>query len=328
MNKFKYRLPNASDIVSGESPRLIKGFGKGFVISPFRNPDEGMVTIPFDSILTSKIQTVTDDNLPMSTSEEDFIKEVEGIISALDKSNGKCVAARSIRIVSNIDAEATFRSLCDNFPDAFVFLFSTTFTGTWIGASPELLLEVDGQDIKTMALAGTRRSGDMEEWDEKNIEEQRMVTDFITEILSHFSGKVEQEKTFTKKAGSIEHICTPLRASLAIGDQESRDDRDEKVKEILCQLSPTPAVCGSDREKSLALIERYEMFDRSLYGGFCGPHEIQGKTTFFVNLRSAKCTPGAICVYAGCGVTRRSDPKEEWKETEIKSKTIINHIKI
>lgn len=310
--------------------RLVKGFAKGFVIAPFDNPDDGLMTIPYD-ILTPDFKFKPEiSDIPATTTREDYEEEVRMIIRALGENRGKTVAARTIRIDTNINLEATFDCLCLAYPDAFVFMFSTPDTGTWIGASPELLLLKEGDFLKTMALAGTRPVSDEGEvWDEKNLGEQAMVTEFIIEILTKHCGAVTAGKTFTKKAGQIEHICTPISAymSTSLIADEYEDSYNNRLRQLLAELSPTPALCGTDRSRSLELIRDFERFSREMYGGFCGPNDIERGTAFFVNLRSAKVSTDSLCVYAGGGITTLSNPEEEWIETEMKSKTIINKLK-
>ncbi|MDE6631795.1 MAG: chorismate-binding protein [Muribaculaceae bacterium] len=330
MNWFKYRLPNSSDIISGGSERVLKGFAKGFVIAPFANPDEGLMTIPFDICNPASTFEPEKSDIPSSTTKEDYDEEVRLIIHSLGDKRGKTVAARAIRVDSNIDIDATFDNLCSAYPDAFVFVFSTQSSGTWIGASPELLLRKEGEFLSTMALAGTRPSSEQDiEWDEKNRDEQAMVTEFIIDSLMKHCGTVTAGKTFTKKAGSIEHICTPISAYMHPSElaEEYDDSYCKRLQKLLTELSPTPALCGSDRSISLELIKKYEKFPREMYGGFCGPNDIEGVTAFFVNLRSAKVSKDAVAVYAGGGITPLSSPEKEWQETELKSKTIINKLK-
>ncbi|MDE6381027.1 MAG: chorismate-binding protein [Muribaculaceae bacterium] len=330
MNRFKYRLPNATKVISGGSQRIVKGFAKGFVIAPFANPEEGMMTIPYDFINPEDKFTPLPAEIPTTTPREDFEEEVGLIIRSLFDKRSKTVAARIIRIDASTDIDATFDVLCSAYPDAFVFLFSTPLTGTWIGATPELLLRKEGEFISTMALAGTRQSSQSNEaWDEKNSEEQEMVSEFITERLIRLCSTVTVGKTITKKAGPIEHICTPIHAYMPPSDlaDEYEESYHNRLRKLLTELSPTPAVCGSDRKKSLELIRRSEKFPREMYGGFCGPNDIEGVTSFFVNLRSAKVSPEAAAIYVGCGITPLSIPEKEWQETELKSKTILSKLK-
>lgn len=323
MNWFKYRLPNATEIVGGASPKLINGFGNGFVVAPFSNPKEKTLTIPLDIIPGDSDIYPEDSPISPSTPKDDYLNEVRSIIDALAGDRGKTVAARTIRIDTSIDINKTFDALCAYYPEAFVFAFSTVKTGTWIGASPELLLRIDGNTLSTMALAGTRRSSSVGDWDDKNIEEQQLVVEFIAGCLEKNCGNVNIGNRFTKKAGGVEHLCTPISATLS----SATSNHTQEIADLLYKLSPTPALCGSDREMSLTLIDKLEKFPREMYGGFCGPNGINGSTAFFVTLRTAKCSRDAVCAYIGGGIMHNSNPETEWTETELKSKTIINQLK-
>ncbi len=330
VNWFKYRLPNSKEIVSGASHLLIKGLGKGFTVAPFLHPKDNLITIPSDFIPEIEDIKAVESDLPPTTSENEYFNEIEAFKADLNGRRGKTVAARVIKISKKIDINSTFDSLSLSYPDAFVFSFSTSETGTWIGASPELLLRKEGDFISTMALAGTRHSSDKDDaWDEKNLDEQAMVTEFIIHTLTNHCGTVMAGKTFTRKAGPVEHICTPISAFMPPSDlaEEYEESFNNRLKQILTDLSPTPALCGSDREHSLDLIKRYENFPRELYGGLCGPNDMDGDTAFFANLRSAKVAEDAISIFVGGGITPLSNPEKEWKETEMKSKTIINNLK-
>ncbi len=329
VNWFKYRLPNTTESVSGASQSLVEGLGKGFAVAPFLNPDFNLITIPFDFIPEKKDCQIVDASLSPSTPKIDYFDEIKAIMDDLNGKRGKTVAARVIKLDYSIDLNATFDSLCLSYPDAFVFAFSTSATGTWIGASPELLLSRSGEFLSTMALAGTRPCSEKDEkWDQKNYDEQAMVTEFITDSLVKHCGAVTIGKTFTKKAGPIEHICTPISAFLPSTDlaDEYEESFSNRLRQILVSLSPTPALCGSDRPRSLELIRKYENFPREMYGGFCGPNDIEGVTEFFVNLRSAKVSKNAVAIYVGGGITPLSVPEKEWQETDLKSKTIINNL--
>ena len=287
------------------------------------------MTIPYDIPNPDSILLPEKSHIPSSTSREDYEREVRSIMLALGDDRGKTVAARTIRLHVKVDLDATFDNLCSAYPEAFVFLFSTPTTGSWIGASPELLLRKEGDFLSTMSLAGTRPcSEEDEEWDEKNSDEQAMVTEFIIDSLRRHCGAVTAGKTFTKKAGPVEHLCTPISAYLPASmlSEEYEESHSNRLRRILAELSPTPALCGSDRLRSLELIRKCEGFKREMYGGFCGPNGIEGVSAFFVNLRSAKISTDEAAIYAGGGITALSSPEKEWKETELKSKTIINKL--
>lgn len=321
MNWFKYKLPDSDQIIAGASERLIKGLSDGFVFAPFLAPSESLFTIPFDFIPDEHEMRVETSEIPVSTTPTEHRHEVEEIIRSLNGKRGKTVAARAIRIDMHIDLPATFDALCLAYPESFTFAFSTQISGTWIGSTPELLLSAEDGHVRTMALAGTRSASDTGLWDKKNSEEQEMVTTFIKDTLARFfpEKSIAVWPPFTRKFGNVAHLCTRIEAS--------SNSSELPIENILTTLSPTPAVCGSDREVSLNLIGRLEAFPREYYAGFCGPNNIEGKSEYYVMLRSAKCSSDALCLYAGGGITHLSDPDEEWNETEIKAKTIINNLK-
>lgn len=318
-NWFRYKIPRQDQIIGGASSRLLRGLEEGcFVISPFDNKGSEIFSIPFDHILPDDYDFIPESQeLQESTPKEDYIREVSEIIRHYEGGRGKTVAARCINIDTAINLDATFRSMCEAYPDAFIFMFSTEATGTWIGASPELLISIDNDSISTMALAGTRPASRTGDWDSKNVDEQAMVTEYLVACLGQYCEKVEVLPSYTKEAGRVAHICTPIRASRP----------SSSLCRLLLSLSPTPALCGSDKIDSLRLISELESFSREMYGGFCGPCGINGAISMFVILRTAKCSLININVFAGGGITKDSIPEDEWNETELKSTTIINCIK-
>lgn len=327
---YAYRRPGDMMISFGSSETVVEGIGvPGFVIAPFL-PSLPYITIPYKPLpsnagaqpLNSHLSTISYCcNENKSTSKDEHSKEVVAIREAIIRQGyGKVVAARVIVEDKKVDAGASFSRLCREYPNAFVFCFSTPNTGCWIGASPELLLESHAESLQTMSLAGTRPAGTNVAWDIKNIEEQRMVTDFIFETFSNNGLNPMTGDTFTKSAGPVEHICTPIMAEA--GENFNCD----KANSLLRCLSPTPAVCGMPRDFALDMISEYERFDRGCYGGFCGPYHSASDFQFFVNLRSSMIEENRFRLFVGGGITHLSSPDMEWEETAIKAQTILKFI--
>lgn len=345
MGNYRYKLPGQYIVVGG-SGREIPGLAsEGFAIAPFcsesavglstggiftilpdwesrfpipKNSDEDTVSSGCQtpraesSVLAEKTEETEADS--RSAYNEAIIK-----ISSYHKIHGgKTVFARRIPTNEPIDSVKSFDALCKAFPDAFVFLFETEQSGRWIGASPELLLEKKGVELHTMALAGTRLAGSTGEWDIKNIEEQQMVVDFICDCFSCFGFSPVVGERFTKIAGPVEHLCTPISARIP--------DNFSDWTRFLEVLSPTPAVCGTNRRISLDFIRKLEESPREYYGGWCGP-VCEGSFSLFVNLRSAKIEKeGWATLFAGGGITAQSNPDDEWTETERKASTLSRYI--
>lgn len=231
------------------------------------------------------------------------------INDSLDK---KVVASRRKLKSTNLTHKQLFDLICETYPQAFVFYISTKEYGVWTGASPELLLKREGSILETMALAGTRKASEsVRDWDEKNIREQEIVTRSIESVLSAAGLQVETGSRQTKRAGNVEHIMTPIRATIK---------QDIDFISVLRQLSPTPALSGYPKSESLEIIREWEG-DRVLYGGFFGLMNRNGDFRLNVMLRCAflrELSGGNALLFAGGGITALSNPDEEWNETENK----------
>lgn len=321
---YQYRLPGSTEICGAWSNSLSEQpEGSGFLISPFL-PHSPLLFIRADYKINDNIirSAFTQNNVgnifsfpTQSTTKEEHAAEVLAIINQENQGTlDKAVAARCL-IEDNkaIDVPATFRNLCERYPDAFVFLFSTPESGTWMGASPELLLQRNGNEIQTMALAGTRRANDVSEWDTKNSHEQSIVTDYILNTFRSMGLNPVSDKPTTRHAGNIEHIMTTIKGTASSS---------LNVLALTDAMSPTPALCGMPRELAASVIARSENFDRAFYGGFCGPWDNSSQFKLFVNLRSGWFKPGRYCLYAGGGIMPQSDPESEWWETANKLQTI------
>lgn len=318
---YAYRKPGDTLVTFGSSEGVVKGLGTpGFVIAPFE-PGRDILTIPYRPVPDMVRSSAADAGLSAlaSTSSEEHRNAIERIKSVLSgKEDGKIVSARVRIYDKTVDTASSFSALCRMYPDAFVYMFSTPLTGCWIGATPELLLESRQQTVSTIALAGTRKRGGVADWDVKNIREQEMVSDYITDCMSRHGFTVERGSAFTKTAGPVEHICTPIKGFAKEGMTDS--DFQSFIKE----LHPTPAVCGLPKDTSLDIIKETESFDRMYYGGFCGPFHSFADFSFYVTLRCAMTGENRLALFAGGGITALSDPDAEWEETELKLDTLRN----
>jgi isochorismate synthase len=219
---------------------------------------------------------------------------------------------------------AAFAALCERYPHAFVSLTSIPGVGTWLGASPETLLSLDGAAVTTMALAGTQPrpdSGPLEgvAWGQKETVEQEMVSAYIREFFAQAGVHgVQEDGPRTVAAGNVVHLQTLFRAALP------RDARLALANRVLGELHPTSAVCGMPKHKALAFIRANEGYDRSFYSGFLGPVGLGERSDLFVNLRCTQLLEDRARLYVGAGVTDASDAEAEWRETELKAETILS----
>lgn len=252
--------------------------------------------------------------MPAGTSRESYGRGFGIIHSWLTAHGGKVVLSRVKRADAPDDIPAFLAELGRRNPDAYIFMFRTARTGLWLGASPELLLHADTRgSVDTVSLAGTRPAhpdGKPECWDVKNIQEQRMVTDFITDTLTQSGYQPILAPVETHRAGAVEHLMTPIHAEPVMGLVSPL--------QIAMSLAPTPAVCGLPRADARHLIAEAEEHDRGCYAGFSGPIRADGSMDLYVTIRCAMIESTHAALFLGGGNTALSDLEAEWQETEEK----------
>lgn len=217
---------------------------------------------------------------------------------------------------SAFSAGIAFRNACAKYEANFVFLCHTPQSGTWMGISPELLVAHSEEVYKTVALAGTRKLS-ATNWDNKNIEEQQIVVDYMQQQLNKLATDIIQKETLTVQAGEIEHLKTKFSFNLK---------QDAQIGDLLELLHPSPAVCGFPKQSAFDFILKNESYNRRYYSGFVGPLNVEGKSRLYVNLRCMQVGTDILRLYAGGGTLPSSELLSEWEETENKLQTMLSVI--
>lgn len=312
----------------------------GFVFAPFTiNNHTPLVVIRPDlhlrgfsaiaSVDTEALKAIT---LPQGPRQESLPK-------AMDKAEYIRLAAPLLQMIQDGEFEKVVlsRTLCVNLPknstpgetllklkrkveNAFVCLVHLPEIGTWMGATPELLLKKRNGSFFTVSLAGTLPvNGDNNtfNWTAKEFREQEIVTEFIETQLKNF-GISTYQKTgpFTSFASNVAHLKTEF---------EFADDKvNAELGRFITALHPTSAVCGSSREKARNYIIAEERHDREYYCGFLGEWNLAGKLNLYVNIRCMKMLDHQACLFVGGGITADSILDNEWEETNHKAKTLLS----
>ena len=258
-----------------------------------------------------------DDQEVHCSTKSEYLDDANTFLNELKSKNlAKAVFSRIKKVDVSVHPIVLFNRLCEVYPEAFVYLISSPLFGTWIGASPEILVEINSDKAKTMALAGTLKSNSEVFWSGKELKEQQYVTDYIETELKELGINeilINEREEFV--AGPVKHLRTVFNFS-TIG---------KSALEIANALHPTPAVCGFPRDKAIALIEKTERHERSLYAGFIGVVG-EEQSVIYVNLRCAQLLESSVNLYVGGGLTADSDIEMEWEETENKARTMLNVI--
>jgi isochorismate synthase len=266
-----------------------------------------------------------------SSEAKDFIELVNKSIDRIEQGFfEKVVPSRSkqIQLPDSFDEIKLFLKLAVKYPHAMVSLVSSPETGTWLGATPELLVSTDkNMHFKTVAVAGTQRvSSDVDmrsvAWTQKDIEEQALVCRYIISCFKKIRlREYEEHGPKTVNAGNLLHLKTEYEVDMVATNFPQLGST------MLKLLHPTSAVCGMPLQNALDFLLQNEGYDREFYSGYLGPVNIDSESNLYVNLRCMQLLEGKKAIlYAGAGVTKESIPEKEWEETEIKMSTLLNAI--
>lgn len=330
MNKATvfYKLPGKTEIVkkTGIIDPVLKPIpfdnitDELFLFSPYNSGNLTYVIRLNDEILKFETIGYSQNNSNHYDTEFDFVLKTKKAISNMKDSNemSKVVMARCSKknIDYELDINTYFLNLCLNYPNSFVYAVSSAVTGTWMAATPEILLKTNYSTIETIALAGTMLSNSKGTWGEKEIDEHHQVEVFIEEIANKHHFKLKEIKGLMELiTGHLKHLYSHYTF-----------EYDAKaLNKFIEELNPTPAVGGVPKNKALDFIKKNENLNRRFYTGFVGVMN-KKETNVFVNLRCMELFKKHIDLYAGCGITKNSDAKAEWIETENKLKTLGNFL--
>lgn len=354
-----YRKPNEDTILAmlqsnNERYTTTDYSESGFVFAPFDDKNKAIL-IPLEQSETLSVVDKSNLRFPqqagihiyktISTNTEDdkaktpHINLVRQGIDAIKRGllQKVVLSRREGHKLSDVDPIGIFKRLLNKYLSAFVYCFYHPEVGTWLGATPETLLKIDGHRFFTTALAGTQQyKGTLDiQWNLKEQEEHQMVTNFIIDKLQPLAPNIKVEPVETVKAGSLLHLKTNISGAL--------DLNRISLKHILLSLNPTPAVCGLPKEEAKQFILENEHYHREFYTGFLGElnfkekkfrntkrHNVENdafatittNSNLFVNLRCMQLKSDEAILYVGGGITKDSNPESEWEETINKTQTI------
>lgn len=328
------RFPNQEEILTfqlTQAPARLSSLkdlhGKsGFIVHPFSNSKPMLFFEQIKQIRTLEDVEVQENRSiaalvcdQKSTTKDEYLTSCESLVEDIQKGHFDKVVLSKVGVEkdkSSTDLAANFNTLCEKYPTAFSYMIYYPEILSWMGATPETLMTVNhqSQHAETVSLAGTRKAlGSNEKWGEKEMDEQAFVTDYIAKQIERVGiteYRVSDPKTI--KAGVMEHLCSRFNLSV---------DESTLLK-LVERLHPTPAVCGMPKSQALQRIIQEEQHDRKYYSGFLGFYNFRDNTNLYVNLRCAEGFDDAVVLYTGGGITKDSNPEDEWNEAALKQSTI------
>lgn len=329
-----YRYPGEIDIRLAIDPELLPHPPENtWWMAPFTNRSAAkdiflsVVNKAFvDDSLLDKLVSLPARNpvaaaFPAASTQDEYFERLNGILTDIRTGrNQKVIMSRVFYEgrPDDFDAVDTFKRLAANYPATFTHLSLHPESGIWLGATPELLLKQRDASLSIMALAGTQARKDDGEyrWREKEMEEHLMVGRHIEKIFKKYGCSLSvKDGPKTIESGRVAHLST---------DYVFQEEAPVAIKDLLQDLHPTPAVGGLPVDISVESILEHEGYDRRYYCGFVGETDFQTTADLYINLRCMQVGGDRIAIYVGGGITAASNPQEEWQETVMKSKTMVD----
>ena len=325
-----YRIPGNSVlnvmIQESEDLNVVHDFSEqGFVMAPFKLDRFPILIRPdqcFEYEYSPKRTVSTFFGTASINQDLDQAKHESLVAKAITairmKDLEKVVVARKMEFHLEQKPFQIFENLLYGHPQAFCYFWFHPQIGFWLGASPELLIELENSSLTTFSLAGTKsyEKGKLPEWGSKEIREQKIVTSYILKQLSDLCIDADASNSESVRAGSLWHLKTIIKAQVP----------ENMTSQLLEAIHPTPAVAGIPKATAMDFIDVNERLDRKFYSGYLGELNLGAtrSTRLYVNLRCMEWRNETATLYVGGGITAGSDPKEEWQETVAKSNTILD----
>ncbi|PSL00114.1 isochorismate synthase [Murinocardiopsis flavida] len=216
---------------------------------------------------------------------------------------------------SPIDPRTLLARLAADYPTCYAF----TVDGL-TGATPELLIRREGEDLTSLVLAGTAPRGGTEVEDRrlgqdlaesaKNAEEHRYAVDSLRDRLAPLCTAFDApDRPELLRLANVQHLASPVRATLRPG---------ASTLDVVAAMHPTAAVGGTPTEAAVEAIRGLEGMDRGRYAGPVGWIDADGNGEWGIALRCAQLDGPRARLIAGCGIVAGSRPEEEITEADAK----------
>lgn len=263
--------------------------------------------------------------------KEDFCKKVNKAKSYIEEKRiSQVVLSRRYEADYKHSLLNTYRVLRTTNPSPYMYYIKTKDVEI-AGASPETLVKLDGKNISTFPIAGTRRRGLSESEDleleqellndKKELLEHNMLVDLAQKDLSKVALKDSIKiKEFQKihRFSKVMHIVSQV---------DGRIRKDKDGLNTISALLPAGTLSGSPKKIACEIIEELEPDSRGIYGGAIGYINFSGDLDVCITIRTAIKKDNKVYIQAGCGVVKDSVDINEYIETKNKAAAIIEAVK-
>jgi len=239
------------------------------------------------------------------------------------------VLSRQHTVDCGLDPFTVYRALRMVNPSPYMYFLKDGETQV-CGASPEMLVRVEGKRVETRPIAGTRpRGGRPDEAvarellaDEKERAEHLMLVDLGRNDLGRvcrFGSVQVAELMKIEHYSHVAHIVSSVVGELA----EGKDALD-----ALAATFPAGTLSGAPKIRAMQIIDELEPTARGLYGGALGYIDLGGNLDFCIAIRTLVMRAGKATLQSGAGIVADSDPAYEERETEAKAQAIFEALAV
>ncbi len=196
-----------------------------------------------------------------------------------------------------------------------------------VGASPEILVQLESDTVTVRPIAGTRPRGKTREEDEalatdllndpKELAEHLMLMDLGRNDVGRVAetGTVQvSEKMVIERYSHVMHI---------VSNVEGRRKPGVSALDVLRATFPAGTLSGAPKVRAMEIIDELEPTKRGIYGGAVGYLGYNGDMDLAIAIRTAVIKDGTLFVQAGAGVVADSVPQSEWEETRNKARAVL-----
>jgi anthranilate synthase component 1 len=242
-------------------------------------------------------------------------------------------AVLSHRFEADVTAEplTIYRALRHVNPSPYMF-FIRMGKSAIVGASPEMLVRVEGRNAVMHPIAGTRPRGRTEDEDlrladelkrnEKEKAEHVMLVDLgrndLGRVCEFGSVRVPQYMGL-ERFSHVMHLVSTVEGRLA-------DDRDHL--DALVSTFPAGTVSGAPKIRAMQILAELEPTRRDLYAGAVGYIDFAGNLDFCIAIRTIALADGVARVQVGAGIVADSNPAAEYEETRDKARALLQAIEM
>ena len=228
---------------------------------------------------------------------------------------------QELALRTRISPEDVYLRLRHRNPAPYMYLASFGST-TLIGASPEIFVRIEDDEIVMRPLAGTIRRGANEaeddaaaarlRADEKEVAEHIMLVDLCRNDIGRTcvpGSLAVNELLLTERYSHVIHLVSHVAGRL---------DPGQDVYDTIAACFPAGTMTGAPKIRAMEIIEELEDCRRGAYAGAVGVIDFRGNANLALCIRTAIHNGEEYVIRASAGVVADSVAEAEWRETAAK----------